>query len=148
MMIAARRRNMNSGYMKLRVWQDAVECYCMTCEIFSPMLEDLRRIYWQQTACVDSVLRNIAEGYCRRSLAEYSQFLNVAMGSVSESVSALHAYWEAGQLPEDAFDGLDALAYKIENALKKLIESLQEKRYRDDWDDCFIIRESNEAYGD
>ena len=133
--------------MKLRVWQDAVEYYCMTCETFSPMLEDLRRIYWQQTACVDSIHRNIAEGYCRRSIAEYLQFLNVAMGSVGESVSALHAYLTAGQLPEETFDELDALAYKIENALKKLIAKLQDKRYAEDWDDSFIVRESNAIYG-
>ncbi len=147
-MIEARRRNVDRGYMKLRVWQDAVEYYCLTCEAFSPMLEDLRRICWQQTACVDSVHRNIAEGYGRRSIAEYLQFLNVALGSVGESVSALHAYLAAGQLPEETFDELDALAYKIGNALKKLIQSLQEKRYTDDWDDRFIIRESNAAYGD
>lgn len=145
-MIEARRRNLNRGYMKLRVWQDALEYYTRTCESFVPMLENLRRIYWQQTACVDSIHRNIAEGYCRRSIGEYLQFLNVALGSVGESVSALHAYRNANQIEEAVFDELDALAYKIENSLKKLIEKLQEKRYTNDLDDSFVISESNAAY--
>ena len=41
---------------------------------------------------------------------------------------------------------MDALAYKLENGLKKLIESLQTKQADNDWDDSFIIKESNELY--
>lgn len=41
---------------------------------------------------------------------------------------------------------MDALAYKLENGLKKLIELLQHKKTDDNWDDSFIIKESNEMY--
>ena len=145
-MIEAKRRNINRGYMKLRIWQDTVEYYVKTCERFSSLRDSLRRVYWQQTACVDSIHRNIAEGYCRRSVREYLQFLNFAQGSAGESVSALHAYLAAGQISQDDFDELDALAFRIENALKKLIESLERKSDEDSWDETFIVRESNAVY--
>ena len=41
---------------------------------------------------------------------------------------------------------MDALAYKLENGLKKLIESLQKKKASENWDDSFIIKESNNLY--
>ncbi len=41
---------------------------------------------------------------------------------------------------------MDALAYKLENGLKKLIESIQHKKANKDWDDSFIVKESNELY--
>ena len=49
-------------------------------------------------ASSDSVHRNIAEGYCRRSLREYVQFLYVALGSLGETVSGLHACRKAEQI--------------------------------------------------
>ena len=100
-----------------------------------------------QIASVDSVHRNIAEGYCRRSLNEYLQFLNVAQASLGESVSGTHVYRRANQIAEAEFEEWDVLAYKLENGLKRLIESLQYKRERGEWDDSYIVRESNAAYG-
>jgi four helix bundle protein len=102
----------------------------------------------QQIASVDSVHRNIAEGYCRRSLKEYLQFLNIALSSAGESVSGLHVYVEAGQITAVQFDELDALAYKLENGLKRLVESLQEKQISGEWQDTFVVRELNAAYGE
>ena len=38
------------------------------------------------------------------------------------------------------------LAYKLENGIKKPIESLQYKKEKGEWNDSFIIKESNAAY--
>ena len=92
--------------------------------------------------------RNIAEGYCRRSIREYLNFLNIALGSLGESVSGLHAYRRAEQLDQETFEKLDGLAYKLENELLKLVESLERKREQGDWVDHLIIKESNEVYGE
>ncbi len=141
------RWNINRGYQKLTVWQDAAELYVLTCKIFRRFLYELLRVASNQIASVDSVHRNIAEGYCRRSLNEYLQSLNIALGSIGESVSAVHVYRRADQISAEEFEAGDVLAYKLENGLKKLIESLQYKRERGDWEDSFILRESNAAYG-
>jgi len=133
--------------MKLIVWQDAMKLYILTCNIFRKFPFELKRVSSNQISSVDSVHRNIAEGYCRRTINEYLQFLNVALASLGESVSAMHVYKEAGQVSDVTFEEWDNLAFKIENGMKKLIESLQQKRRNGDWDDSFILKESNEKYG-
>jgi four helix bundle protein len=140
------RKNINRGYMLLRVWQDAKELYILTWSTVKHFPYELKRIASQQIASVDSIHRNIAEGYCRRGIKEYLQHLNIASGSAGESVSALHVYCPAGHITESQFEEMDALAYKLENGLKKLIESLQSKQATNDWDDSFIVKESNELY--
>ena len=141
------RKNINRGYQKLIVWQDATELYVLTCKIFRKFQYELRRVASNQIASVDSVHRNIAEGYCRRSINEYLQSLNIALGSLGESVSGTHVYRRAEQISEEEFESWDALAFKLENGMKKLIESLQYKREQHDWEDSFILKESNLAYG-
>jgi hypothetical protein len=74
-------------------------------------------------------------------------YLNIALGSLGESVSGLHAYRKAEQLTEEDFENLDSMAYKLENGLLKLVESLEQKRERGDWIDHLIVRESNVIYG-
>ena len=140
------RKNINRGYQKLTVWEDAADLYVLTSKIFRNFPYNLRRIAANQIASVDSVHRNIAEGYCRRSLNEYLQFLNVAQASLGESVSAVHVYRRAIQINEAGFEDWDTLAYKLENGVKKLIESLQHKREKGEWDDSFVVKESNAAY--
>ena len=140
------RRNINRGYMKLIVWQDAKTWYVLTCGIFRSFPYELKRISSQQIAAVDSIHRNVAEGYCRRSLKEYLQFLNIALSSAGEAVSAIHVYHAAAQITDVQFEDQDALAFKLENGLKRLIESLQEKQQTGTWDESFVVRESNAAY--
>ena len=140
------RKNINRGYRKLTVWNDAIGYYATTCETFCKFPFVLQRVASQQIASVDSIHRNIAEGYCRRSLNEYLHFLNVALASTGESVSGLHAFRSAKQIADDDFERLDSAAYKLENGLKRLIESLQNKKLTGEWDDSFVIRETNAEY--
>lgn len=140
------RRNKNRGYQKLRVWNDAIDYYQQTVAAFRVFPYELRRISSQAIASSDSIHRNIAEGYCRRSIKEYLNFLNIALGSLGESVSGLHAYRTAEQITEDTFQKLDSLAYKLENELLKLVESLEEKRKNGDWIEYLTAKESRELY--
>ena len=137
------RKNRNRGYQKLRVWNDAVEYYKKTCKVFRKFPYKLKRVANQAIASSDSVHRNISEGYCRRTINDYLRFLYIALGSLGESVSGLHAYRNANQITEDEFQLLDTLAYKLENGLLKLVESLEDKRDRGEWTDHLLIKESN-----
>ena len=139
-------KNKNRGYQQLRVWQDSIEFYRLTSHVFRKLPYELKRVGSQAIAASDSVHRNIAEGYCRRSIREYLNFLNIALGSLGESVSGLHAYRTAGQISDEDFTALDQLAYKLENGLLKLVESLERKKLDGDWIDNLIIKESNETY--
>lgn len=140
-------KNKNRGYQQLRVWQDAIEFYRLNSHIFCKVPYELKRIASQAIASSDSVHRNIAEGYCRRSIKEYLNFLNIALGSLGESVSGLYAYRAAKQITEDDFKVLNELAYKLENGLLRLVQSLERKRFDSEWIDSLIVKEANEAYG-
>ena len=141
------RKNKNRGYQKLRVWGDAIDYYVLTYRTFREFPFELKRVASQAIASSDSVHRNIAEGYCRRSIREYLNFLNVALGSLGESVSGLYAYRKSGQITEEKFQELDGLAYKLENGLIKLVQSLEQKRESGEWIDYMMVKESNTLYG-
>ena len=126
---------------------NAIEYYAITQEVFRKFPYELKRVAGQAIASADSVHRNIAEGYCRRSINEYLNFLNIALGSLGESVSGLDAYLKANQLAQEEFEKLDSMAYKLENGLLKLVESLEEKREKGGWIDSLIVKESNAVYG-
>ncbi len=141
------RKNKNRGYQQLRVWQDSVDLYILTCNIFRKLPYDLKRVVSQAIASSDSVHRNIAEGYCRKSIKEYLYFLNISLGSLGESVSGFLTYHKAKQISDESFEKLDILSFKIENGLLKLIERLEEKRNKGEWVDSMVVRESNIEYG-
>jgi four helix bundle protein len=141
------RKNKNRGYQKLRVWNDAIDYYNQTCAAFRGFPYELKRVAAQAIASSDSVHRNIAEGYCRRSIHEYLNFLNISLSSLGESISGLHACRKSKQITEDEFQKLDKFAYKLENGLLKLVESLEQKRERGEWTDHLMIKESNTIYG-
>ena len=139
------RRTKNRGYQKLRVWNDALEYYKQTWEVFRKLPYELRRVASQEIASSDSVHRNIAEGYCRRSIHEYLKFLYVALASLGESVSGLFSYREAKQISVEDSERLDEVAFKLENSLLKLVQSLEEKRELGEWTDNLMVKESDAA---
>ena len=139
-------RNKNRGYQQLRVWQDSIDYYALPCRAYRSFPYELKRVASQAIASADSVHRNIAEGYCRRSIREYLHFLNISLGSLGESVSGLQTYLKAEQLTQEQFKQLNDLSFKLENGLLKLVESLEQKQEAGDWIDSLIIKESNVVY--
>jgi four helix bundle protein len=64
------RRNKNRGFKQLRVWQDAVKLYVLVCKILNRFPFELKKSAANSIDAALSISRNIAEGYCRRSLSE------------------------------------------------------------------------------
>ncbi|MBI4929863.1 MAG: four helix bundle protein [Bacteroidetes bacterium] len=133
----AERKNINRGYKKLEVWQDAIELYVVVCKIFSKLPYDLMKVKSNSIDASHSISRNISEGYCRKGLTEYLNFLNYSLGSCGELHTCYYACYKATQISEIEFEELDMLHYKVENKLIRLIESLQKKKKDGDWDDSF-----------
>ncbi len=130
-----KRWNINRGYMKLDVWQKAI---------------DLNKLIWEYThnrTTIDFKLRsqindsavsvpsNIAEGYNRRSIKDYIRFLYIALSSLSETLTRAIALLNTDVFTDKQFEGLDKLHYEVENKLLKLIESLEKKRDKSEWTD-------------
>ena len=136
------RKNINRGFKKLRVWQDAVSLYILACKVFANFPFELKKVAANSIDAAHSISRNISEGYCRRSLKEYLNHLNIALGSCGEFHSCYESCKQANQITNDEHERLDQLHYKVENALLKLIESLQKKQKDEVWEDNFQTKQT------
>ncbi len=131
-------RNINRGFKKLRVWNDAIDLYALAYEIFSKLPFELKKVAANAIdAGRHSISRNIAEGYCRRSLKEYLNRLNFSLGSCGEFYSCCESFRRANQITEEEYRRIEELHYKVENGLLRLIRSLQKKQMDGDWKDTF-----------
>ncbi len=139
------RKNMVRGYMNLWVWQEAKDLFKLAFPIFRKFPVELKRVAENQIAAIDSVHRNIAEGYCRKSKREYLRFLDIAIASLSEFTSGNHVYYESKLLTTSEFDSSDKKAFKIENGLRNLMTSLRQK-HNDEWNDSFELQEPRYGY--
>ncbi len=129
-----KRRNLNRGYMKLEVWQRGMDLFELAFRRGS-VVSDFK-LKSQFTDAAQSVSANVAEGYGRRSLAEYLQFLYTAKGSLGEALTRACGLWRAKLVTDAQLEEFDKLHYEVENKLLGLIESLEAKRDQDDWSDA------------
>ncbi len=105
-------RNKNRGYMNLTVWQRAMELFELVAQ---------------------SISANISEGYGRRSINEYIQFLYYALGSLAETMTRGVGLQQTRQVTEPRFNEFNPLHYEVENRLLRLIQKLEQKRGDGDW---------------
>ena len=128
------RKNLNRGYMKLDVWNDAINLF----QLVNNILLKIDRLDFKLKAQIldaaQSISSNIAEGYCRRSINEYLQFLNISLGSSGELMTRIIGLKSIKQINEETFEEFDQLHYSVENKLLSLIKSLQLKRKQGTWD--------------
>jgi four helix bundle protein len=130
--------NINRGYMKLEVWQEALELFELVVGTVGKIEGIDLRLRSQIYDAAQSISSNIAEGYCRRTINEYLQYLNVALGSSGELLTRLLGLDRIRLLSESLFEPMDRLHYSVENKLIALVRSLQLKRKRGDWIEEFV----------
>lgn len=127
-------RNLNRGYMKLEVWQKAIELH----KLISETIESASVDYKSKSQILDaaqSVSSNISEGYSRRSIKEYLQSLYISLGSLSETLTRSVGFLNTRKVSQDKFHEIDVLHYEVENKLLRLVESLQKKKDDGTWND-------------
>jgi len=128
-----KRRNLNRGYMKLEVWKEAMDLFQWVFKTTQTIHGIDFKLRSQIINAAQSISSNIAEGYCRRSINEYLQFLNIALGSSGELMTRMIGLLNIGMLHSAALDKFDTLHFSVENKLIALIRSLQYKRKTGDW---------------
>ena len=64
---------------------------------FILFLFELKKVAANSIDAAHSISRNISEGYCRRSLKEYLNYLNIALGSCGEFHSCYESFKQADQ---------------------------------------------------
>jgi len=126
-------RNKNRGYMKLIVWQKAIELFQLVWKISYVEAKMDFKLRAQLADAAQSISANIAEGYGRRSAKEYIQFLYYALGSLAETLTRTIGLHSTGQITDPRFHDVDVLHYEVENRLLRLIEKIELKRDDEDW---------------
>ena len=126
-------RNKNRGYMNLVVWQRAMDLYQVAWQLTHTDLPIDFKLRSQLVDAAQSVSANIAEGYGRRSINEYLQFLYIGLGSLGETLTRAIGLNRTKQIDVDAMESFDQLHYEVENRLSRLIEKLEHKRDDGDW---------------
>ena len=127
------RRNLNRGYMKLEVWQRGMDLFESAFRLAGPVSDF--KLNSQFTDAAQSVPANVAEGYGRRSLPEYLQFLYIAKGSLAEALTRAAGLLRVELVTAAIFEQFDKLHYEVENKLLALISSLETKRDNHVWQD-------------
>jgi four helix bundle protein len=90
------RININRGYKKLRVWNDAFDLYILTTHQLKTFPFEMKKTAGNCIDCAHSIVRNIAEGYCRKSLKEYLNFLNMALSASGEYHASIYSFFKTG----------------------------------------------------
>ena len=132
-----KRKNINRGFTKLRVWNDSLALFKLVYDMTKNFPYDLSKSRNNILDAAHSISRNISEGYCRKNLKEYLNFLNISLGSSGELFAGMVSFNEIEVLNESNFEKFDELHYKVENELISLIKSLQEKQKLGIWENSF-----------
>ena len=126
-------RNKNRGYMKLEVWQRGIELFKIVWKTVYVEYKIDFKLRSQIADAAQSVSANISEGYSRRSINEYLQFLYISLASLSEMMSRLIGLKITEQITIEKFNEIDQIHYEVENKLLRLVESLERKRDEGTW---------------
>ncbi|MCK4829788.1 four helix bundle protein [bacterium] len=138
--VLERNKNLNRGFRKLLVWREAIDIYVFEKKVFGQIKGISFKIRDQILDSAFSISSNISEGYCRRSIKEYIQFINIALGSTGENYSQFYALLRSNEISKDTFDEYDKRHYSLENKLINLAKSLSKKlKGGDDWNSDYKI---------
>jgi four helix bundle protein len=105
---------MEKGYKKLIVWQKADElAYQVYLETKKFPRDELYGITSQLRRAAFSIPTNIVEGSGRQNRNEIRQFINIALGSLSEVEYLLEFCLRLNYFPEDAYYRLESIRKEI-----------------------------------
>ena len=142
-----RNKNINRGYRKLEVWKEAIELYVFVTKKVRTLNSVPFKVRAQVEDSIFSVHSNIAEGYSRRSLKEYIQFINISLSSLAENYSQTFALVSSGDIDKEWFDEYDKKHYSLENKLIQMNKTMISKLDKNEWKNDYVIRELVEKYG-
>ena len=114
------------SYKELKVWQKSIELVKEIYKITNQFpREEIYGLSIQMRRAVVSIPSNVAEGYLRKSLKEYLQFLRVAYSSSAELETQLI-------IAKDIYQNIDyqkgeSLLEEVQKMLNILIKKLENK---------------------
>mgnify|MGYP003563252737 CR=1 FL=1 len=119
---------MLKNYKELKVWQKSYAfCICIYQATGKFPAEERYGLTSQIRRSAVSIPSNIAEGYGRKTTADYIRFLYIAYGSLCELETQVFLAGDLNYTTVGNLEGLITNISEIERMLKALIRSLEEK---------------------
>ncbi len=119
---------MLKNYKSLKVWQKS---YALCIRIYQATRkfpkEEIYGLTSQVRRSAVSIPSNIAEGYGRKTTADYIRFLYIAYGSLCELETPILLAGDLKYVESGNMEGLKTDLSEIERMLKALIRSLEAK---------------------
>jgi len=117
------------NYKDLKVWQKSYELCLAIYQITGTFPNDEKYgLTSQARRSAVSVPSNIAEGYGRRTTADYMRMLYIAYGSLCELETQILLSGDLGYVSDIELHRLTADISEVERMLKGLTRSLEEKQ--------------------
>jgi len=115
----------NFKFEKLIVWQKAIDYIELIYKISNNFPKtEIFGLQSQLRRAAVSVALNIAEGSGRTTKKEFRKFLHDALGSLRETVTAIHIAKRLGYINQKQFDETYSKAIEISKMLYMLAKSL------------------------
>jgi four helix bundle protein len=119
---------MLKNYKELNVWQKSYErCLNIYRTTGKSPKEERYGLTSQARRSAVSVPSNIAEGYGRKTTADYIRFLYIAYGSLCELGTQIMLSGDLNYLKDGKLESLKTDLSEVERMLKALIRSLENK---------------------
>jgi four helix bundle protein len=134
------------GFRGLVAWQKADELASAVYQSLRALRSSERWLASQAIRAAISVPANIAEGYGRGSVGDYTRFLDIARGSLSELEYYVLFLRREGLLTEDQAEAIDALRRDAGRLLFGLWKSLRAKSRNGTWDRSGRIADERTQY--
>ncbi len=120
---------MLKNYKELKVWQKSYQLCLKIYKVTARFPKEERfGLTSQIRRAVVSVPSNIAEGYGRKTTADYIRSLYIAYGSNCELETQIQLSGDLGYIGGSLLEGIKDEIQEIERMLKALIKSLENKR--------------------
>jgi four helix bundle protein len=105
-------------FRQMAVWQKAHELTLAVYRVTAGFPREERYgIISQTRRCAASVPANLAEGRCRRTDKDFARFVEIALGSASETDYHLLLARDLGYLPSDEYANLARLTDEVRRML-------------------------------
>ena len=113
-------------FRQLKVWEKA---HLLALEIYKATAtfpkEELYGLMSQLRRASVSIPTNIAEGCGRNTDADFARFLQIAMGSASETEYEIILAFDLGFLSKNQFESLQSQAEEVKKMLASFIKTLR-----------------------
>ena len=120
---------MHKPHKNLEVWKKSMEFVEKVYEVTATFpKEEMYGLVSQVRRSAVSIPANIAEGAARKGVAEFNQFIHIALGSSSELDTELEISQRLGYIPDATWRELDDRLVEIDRMLIGLKKSLAAKR--------------------